>query len=365
MKVKPNFITFLDSSFKDSSYELKTRNEFKQKPPVSPCYHLVSKEHTSEFSKNIPHFLSPLQSLVDKCILPSSMRSITRAKHECITRFLPFISKKYLPEVVTKHAELPTEKKNEYGHGWKYKRFTVRVNGIDIDATVMAQESTLHNGRWLLNSLGNMQLYEHKIKDSWRLKRILKETNSNGILFNYPGVEASSGIPQGKTLVKAYQTMLKFLEKEVKAKEIIGYGYSIGGGVQGESLKTHTFQPGIKYLFIKDRSFSTLDRVVDSCNKLGFLLPRFGWGLNSIDSSHRLSEHRIPEIVMQSTAKDSKTLVSDGIISVDASHAKAVWIETNSQLSNKHFIGLQETHRSALSNGSIRKLSTIVNQLLS
>ncbi len=362
MNIKPNFISLIDQRFKDSSYLLKTKREFVQKPSVSPFYQLKTKERTSNVSQKIFAGLLPLKALAERCILPASMLSITRGKHQS---FFPFIKQKYFPEKISDHADLPEEQKKDYGNGWKYKRFTVRVDGLNIDATVMAQESTLHNGRWVLNSLGNIQLYEQKIKNSWRLKRILKQTGSNAVLFNYPGVESSSGEPRTKTLVKAYQTMLKFLETEVKAKEIIGYGYSIGGGVQGESLKTHSFKDGIRYLFIKDRSFSSLARVVSSWTGLGFLLPALGWSLNSIDSSRRLSSLGIPEIIMQTTGIDRRTLVSDGVISVNASQAKAVWIDSPLPLHNKHFIGLGERHRTKLSNGAIKRLSTRINQILS
>ncbi len=195
----------------------------------------------------------------------------------------------------------------------------------------MGTAKTLHNKKWLLPSLGNMELYEDKLV-SPRFQTFLKESATNAILFNYPGVGSSFGTPCSATAVKAYQAVLSFLENEeqgIGAKEITGYGFSLGGGVQGESLKTHPLQKGldkgIRYVFIKDRTFSNLEKVAKSfAGFLGSAVSYFGWTLDSIESSKKLAHLGISEIIIQATNKDG-TPVSDGVISADASLKKSIY----------------------------------------
>jgi Chlamydia CHLPS protein (DUF818) len=171
---------------------------------------------------------------------------------------------------------------------WLYKRFSIDVNGQKIDVMITGKESTLNNGRWLLASCGNGELYEDTLC-SHEFKHILSSVNSNAIVFNYPGV-GSNGLPNKKAMVNAYRAMLAFLEDKNKglgAKEIIGYGHSIGGGIQGEALKEHKFNPNINYVFSKSRTFSNLSTVVAdfSTKSVGFLAKLFGWNIESTFSS--------------------------------------------------------------------------------
>jgi hypothetical protein len=85
--------------------------------------------------------------------------------------------------------------------------------------------------------------------------------------------------------------MLKYLEdREHKdgKKVIIGFGHSIGGGVQGDAIDNYTFRDDVQYLFIKSRTFIDLSTTVSEmfARPLGFLVWLIGWNL-SCNSSRK------------------------------------------------------------------------------
>ena len=174
------------------------------------------------------------------------------------------------------------------------------------------------------------------------------------MIFNYGGVGASSGIPNRQTMAKTYRAMLTFLEDQkdgIGAKEIIGYGHSIGGGVQGDALNEHKLKPNVKYVFIKNKTFSNLSKTV-SCllsKPLGFLIWIFGWNIDSVKSSKKI---QAPEIIIQTTCekvdakeiKDSSKIVCDGPIYAEASLAKALLDDPSCPKDQKTFIGTNKSH---------------------
>jgi len=73
------------------------------------------------------------------------------------------------------------------------------------------------------------------------------------------------------------------------------------------------------------RSFSTLEKATKCF--VGFLakiLFLFGWSLDSIASSKKLANLKIPEVIIQATDKYDVP-VSDGIISADASFKQGIY----------------------------------------
>lgn len=256
---------------------------------------------------------------------------------------------------------------------WKYKRITIEVDGHQIDSVIVGKPSTLGNGRWLLASNGNNESYENKLLTKGEFKQILHECNSNALVFNYPGVGSSSGPISKEAMTKAYRAMLTFLEdkeKGIGAKSIIGYGLSIGGGIQGEALKTHPLKKDIKYVFIKDRTFSTLSRLVSLMmgRALGLSVKCLGWEMDSVTSSKKL---QATEIVLQTTNNNNfhklKSIddlrKSDGVIQKESSLAFALLKEGIHE--NKHFLGITSSHSSSLDKEAFESLCEIVNQTLS
>ncbi|MGL4539654.1 MAG: CPn0927/CPn0928 family alpha/beta hydrolase fold protein [Candidatus Rhabdochlamydia sp.] len=255
---------------------------------------------------------------------------------------------------------------------WKYKRITIEVDNYKIDSVIVGKPSTLDNGRWLLASNGNCESYEQKLLTNDEFKQILHKCNSNALVFNYPGVGSSSGPIGKKAMVKAYRAMLTFLEdkeKGIEAKGIIGYGLSIGGGIQGEALKMHPLKKDIKYVFIKDRTFSTLSQLVSLMmgRFLGFAVKCLGWEMDSVTSSKKL---QAPEIILQTTKRASfhqlKSIddlrESDDIIEKEGS--LAFELLKGGTHENKHYLGITSKHNDALGREVIEHLSEIVNQAL-
>jgi Chlamydia CHLPS protein (DUF818) len=246
---------------------------------------------------------------------------------------------------------------------WKYKRITVEVDGHKVDAMIVGKASTLNNGRWVLASNGNNELYEDKLvgKD---FKQILSHVKGNGIVFNYPGVGASSGSANRGAMAKAYRAMLNFLEdgkKGIGAKEIIGYGHSIGGGAQADGLNAHSFKKEVKYVFVKSRTFSDLHKTASllTARPLGFLVKLLGWNMNPARVSRTLDVLMIPEIIMQTAnvesyeeLKDSSKIIHDGLIPAEASLAKALLDDPTCPKKEKIFIGMPEGHNGGLNDPS-------------
>lgn len=186
---------------------------------------------------------------------------------------------------------------------WCKKRLTIEVDGALVDIIVVGKPNTLTNKKWVLVSQSNSGCYEEA---KLQMENLLEATDSNLIVFNYPGVGASSGFPHADATTKAYQAMLTILENTewgIGAEEIIGYGLSLGSGVQGQALSVHELQPNIRYLFIKDQPFNDLADLVSTlaCKCVGFIVKLFGNNLNSTDSSSTLT---CDEIIMDAGGDD-------------------------------------------------------------
>ncbi|MEK7340199.1 MAG: CPn0927/CPn0928 family alpha/beta hydrolase fold protein, partial [Verrucomicrobiota bacterium] len=252
---------------------------------------------------------------------------------------------------------------------WKYKRMTIEVDSHKIDSVIMGRPDTFANKRWLLASNGNGEFYESKLSDNG-FKEVLSALNCNALLFNPPGAGASSGSASVQTISKAYRAMLTFLEDQeqgIGAKEIIGYGFSIGGAIQGEALKVHPLKKDIKYVFVKDRTFSTLSQLVSQMmgRLVGFSIKCLGWEMSSVASSKKL---QVPEIILQKTKKENfhplesidDLSETDGVIKKRGSLAFELLKEGIHK--NKHYLGVTSDHNSPLDTASIEHLSGIVNQ---
>lgn len=261
----------------------------------------------------------------------------------------------------------------QLGTDWKYKRITVEVDGYKIDAMIVGKEPYLGNGRWVLASNGNGEFYEDKLSFNEGFKQFLTQINGNAIVFNYPGVGASSGLPNRHAMAKAYRALLTFLEdrrKGIGAREIIGYGHSIGAGVQGDALNDHPLKRNIQYAFIKSRTFSDLTTTASSLTNpfLGFLVRILGWNMNPAESSKKL---QAPEIILQTAnvpnqeeLVNSSQIVDDGIIPAHASLAKVLLDDPECPKNNKTFFGVRERHNERLNDPSFlaRRIEAYLNR---
>jgi hypothetical protein len=306
-KFSPSILSGKTAFFNHPNYQINLKNEFNSKEGT--CIYKCSQIP----KKNITPLLSyPLKKLLKWTLIPTVGQP---------QKFGSTLSRE--------------------GNLWKYKRITLPIGDLKIDAAIMGRPSTLNNKKWVLLSLGRLERYEDIMKSS-SLKKFLEKINANALFFNYPKVGASKGPRNAQNMTAAYKGMLEFLEDKkngIGATKIIGYGYSMGGGVQGKSLESYPLQgKNIKYLFIKDRTFSSLQRTVHSLTKgfVGESLLSLGWDLDSTKSSYKLSHLQIPEIITQTT-DINETPNSDGVISKNSSLMHSI---LNFSLSHKWYIGI-------------------------
>lgn len=263
--------------------------------------------------------------------------------------------------------------------GFEVKPLKVDIDGYMIDAQIVGKKETLNNGKWTLFSGGNAMFCNEHYPNA--IENFIELSNNNLITFNYPSVGFSQGaVPSKQACVKAMQGLLKMLEDKklgLGAKEITLWGLSLGGGIVGEALKHHTPQEGVKYVAVKDRTFSNLSGVVYNIGTeiaTNFPFPDllktlvvyvawiatkiFGWDLNSEASLDNFKGH---EIILQTVTKETldptedKRIVeisdvndielNDGIIAKDVSLANAILSQRSKEnRANISVLGVSENH---------------------
>jgi hypothetical protein len=185
---------------------------------------------------------------------------------------------------------------------WERQKLHIKIDNKILEGELLFRKDFLEEKRWTLFSLGNGELLEFRrnCRDTYNY---LTQIRSGALFFNYPGVGKSQGWPKKSLILKAYYALLKLLEDPdgLGAKDIIGYGWSLGGGVQSEALQYHPFKTSINYVFVKDRTFSSLVRtIIDVAGTTLSKISKFSkWDLNSFASSTWLSKHNIPEVIVQ------------------------------------------------------------------
>ncbi|CDR34424.1 CPn0927/CPn0928 family alpha/beta hydrolase fold protein [Criblamydia sequanensis] len=243
---------------------------------------------------------------------------------------------------------------------WKVKRFSLPIDeaGTKIDVSIVGRIETLANKRWLINCDGNQSFYENTLqqfnKDNISrkdFKRLLKLTDSNAILFNYPDVGASEGSGR-KDLEKAYKTILNFVEsdKGLDAEEVISFHTSLGGGVKAAIVEEHEFKPSKKYVYVENQVFDTLSNAIgDHVSRL--LQPishLFFWDMDAVKGSKSL---KVPEIILQrgdvsqyTEIHDSEKILGDGLVSKTNNLAKRLLDDPTVDRTKKKFIATNEDH---------------------
>jgi len=257
----------------------------------------------------------------------------------------------------------------------KLKRITLDTGGSKIDTAILGSKKSFedNNKPWIIVSNGNgMRFYDYFYKNSPILEMV-KKLNAKALFFDYPSVGLSTGYPNRKTMIETYRKILQLLDDKINAQKIIGYGFSIGGGVQGEAIEDYPFKTDKKYLFIKDRTFSDLSSAAWGL-KIPFLLkPIFsafiklsGWNISSKKSSLKLKH---PEIILQKVKRpnfqDIQTTLPfdhDGVISKDASLGQFLLDNRSLNHSKKRILGIMNGHCSPLGNSP--KLTKIVSEAL-
>lgn len=299
---------------------------------------------------------SILQDLASLVVVPSSTFVETDAFGRAATRYFGL--------------------EEDYGEDWNEipgefqgRRFGVEVDGTVIDCILMGKPENLRNGRWVLNACGNGQFYEDRMR-SFDFKHILKQTGSNGLLFNYPGVGDSEGVPNPREIRKAYRAMRRVLEDGIGAKEIIEYGHSLGGGIQGACHALDEPKEGVTYVSVKRQTFSTLATAASEMvlKVAGFALWLFGLNIDTMGGSRGLKHH---EIILAKTKShigagltDPEEVVGDGVIPKRASLAYQALKDPSFPKENKTFIGVRTDHNYSLEMWEIREVAQAIRDAL-
>lgn len=269
--------------------------------------------------------------------------------HSFFSDFILPAAKEYKNDEAIHRRRFADRISNLNQRGYFTQRRSIYVNGKLIDVLIVGKEGRLKQGRWILNSLPNMDFLENAITDDTHLNR-MRALRANAVFFNYPGVGCSQGEPNQSDMIASYRAVLKMLETNLDAKKILMWGTSIGGGVQGAALENYEFKDGVVYLSIQDQTFSALDQVTDdlieeasSSGKVhpiwDSLIPNAfsrwvsnriknsGWSLETLSSAIQLERLGIRQIVLQNTREpmphigSSDDIVGDGIISARRSLA--------------------------------------------
>lgn len=227
--------------------------------------------------------------------------------------------------------------------GPKHMRMSVMVDGERIDTYVVMHGDKIEaSQRWILATNGNAFLAEIAVGDLVKYKNkteqetkeldSTKETNektveeaaeqpddplmltklakglrANVVTFNYSGCVGSEGQVTAAKTARVFQAMKKMLEDQdgLAAGQIVFYGHSIGGAMQAKGLEGLTpddFNPNIRYVCVKDRTFANSDRQIGAMfpGKFGKFLrsavKRFGWNLNVQAQCEELYANKIPQV---------------------------------------------------------------------
>lgn len=239
---------------------------------------------------------------------------------------------------------------------YKFKRLRLEMDHLSLDAMIVGTPETFQRDRWLFFTNGNAEFYENKLTNSG-FYQLLEKFKANALIYNYPGVGASQGSANRFLLRRSALACMSFLEDRLyglSAKEIIGFGHSIGGGVQGELTSHHLFKKEVRYAFIKSRTFASFAQVAAELSNpiSGLLVALLGWNMKTAKSSKRC---KAPEIILQSAlvhfyvnlSQFCEKITHDGVIPKNSSLAYTL-LKRKSFWPKKIFLGIFEGHNQNL-----------------
>ena len=186
-------------------------------------------------------------------------------------------------------------------------------SGFSYGAFAYEHEDLKGNGQWAVVAGGNNEVGEFTSDVAARKFKVL---GFNVLYVNGPGIGRSSGFPTSYSIGAGQETGLQLLENGIKAKKILHYGMSLGGGAQEEAILSHEFKTEeIDYLVWTDRSFDKLSNIASSlgttlAKPIFFLL---GIELNGIAAARKLEQLGITHIVTQ----NSEIIDPDGVLPLD------------------------------------------------
>lgn len=187
--------------------------------------------------------------------------------------------------------------------GFEFHRFALHKSGVDYDAFLVTHEDSRDNGQWVQVAGGNCWVGEDALRGNLPYK--FNNLGFNILYINGPGVARSSGFPTRYSMGAGQEAGMQFLEQIIKAKKILMYGASLGGGAQAEAIINHDFsyakEHHIEYLVWSDRTFDLLSNAA-SAMVSNILKPLFFFAdveLDGIASARKLKAMHITQIVTQ------------------------------------------------------------------
>jgi hypothetical protein len=216
-----------------------------------------------------------------------------------------FITKRVAGEIKKNYAD-------HIATGPKHMRMSVMVDGERIDTYVVMGRDKIESGqRWILATNGNGVPAEYVVSDligknKSMLSDLQKKLKANVITYNYGGCLGSEGSVSTEKAAKIYQAMKTLLEDQqgLAAKEIIFYGHSLGGAFQAKGLKGSELKKNIKYVCVKDRTFSnTQDQLQTMFPKYltkpaKSLARHLGFNIDVKEQCDELFLKKIPQVIV-------------------------------------------------------------------
>lgn len=178
-------------------------------------------------------------------------------------RFISVIvtKKAFLPGVMTPKSEITTARHALNKFSKDCERITIETaDHVKLDTLLVnhpeESKKPIKDQKFIVSFNGNMGTYEGAVES---LLKLSKQTGANVYTGNYRGIGLSEGFPlEMKDLVMDGEALIQYLlSLGVKSKNILIYGYSMGGAVGANVAALHQ-KKGDEINFISDRSFSTL-----------------------------------------------------------------------------------------------------------
>lgn len=168
------------------------------------------------------------------------------------------------------------------GRSWIGKRQCLHSGAQKIDTFIIGTRETINNGRWIVFSNGSLpsgyrECLRHSLSDSNQGYRLSSESSfglldladsleANIICYDYPFYGDSSGFISSliDSTAKSHKLVLDFTENQERglgAKQIISFGYSLGGMIQLKSLVDRPISANTSYVVLSSRVPSSLTDV--------------------------------------------------------------------------------------------------------
>ena len=251
----------------------------------------------------------------------------------------------------------------------KRKKFQVEHVGLKINGVTYSALQITHpnnENRWVLQATGNGEPIEHS---AVQFAEIYKEMGLNVLLVNGPGVGRSGGHATPSTMGDAQFAGIAYLENELKAKQIVSAGRSLGGAAIGQAILKYPFNKKElqKYLVIRQMSFSSVSKVcAEFVGKIcdlqqaqdhwikkivSGLVWWTGLEMDCVAVSRKLADLGIHEIIVQAGHADvqlPEKISGDRVIPKEASLAYHVYFEN---MAHKTFLFSSEFHKVPAPNG--------------